>query len=88
MNVRAVVGWNVRRIRVARGVSQERLAFDAGVDRSYVGGLERGQMNPSVDILERLAITLGVPVGDFMIEPAEGERAPELLRGGRRPRPR
>lgn len=83
MNVRAVVGWNVRRVRVAKGVSQERLAFDAGVDRSYVGGLERGEMNPSVDILERLAKTLGVPVGEFLVEPAPGDAAPKPLRGGR-----
>jgi hypothetical protein len=34
-----LVAWNLRRIRVRRGLSQERLAFDASVDRSYVGGL-------------------------------------------------
>ena len=41
-------------IRVRRGLSQER-AFDAGVDRSYVGGLERQEENPTVDVLDRLA---------------------------------
>lgn len=76
MRALRIVGWNVRRVRVARGVSQERLAFDAGVDRSYVGGLERGEMNPSVDVLERLAATLGVAVFELLVEPAEGESAP------------
>ena len=86
MRAREIVGWNVRRARVSRGVSQERLAFDAGVDRSYVGGLERGEMNPSVDILERLATTLQVATHELLIEPAQGETRPEPLRGGRPPR--
>jgi transcriptional regulator with XRE-family HTH domain len=58
MKGRALVAWNLRRIRVRHGLSQERLAFDAGVDRSYVGGLERREENPTVDLLDRLARTL------------------------------
>ena len=57
MNGRGLVAWNLRRIRVKRGLSQERLAFDSGVDRSYVGGLERRTENPTVDVLDRLATT-------------------------------
>jgi transcriptional regulator with XRE-family HTH domain len=57
MDGRALVAWNLRRIRVARGLSQERLAYDAGVDRSYVGGLERCEENPTVDILDQYAAT-------------------------------
>jgi transcriptional regulator with XRE-family HTH domain len=45
------VAWNLRRIRVRRGLSQERLAHEAEVDRAYVGGLERQEENPSVDLL-------------------------------------
>lgn len=86
MRARAIVGRNVRRVRTSQGVSQERLAFDSGVDRSYVGGLERGEMNPSVDVLERLAKTLQVTVSEFFVEPLEGEPPPKPLRGGRRPR--
>ena len=88
MRAREIVGWNVRRLRVARGVSQERLAFDSGVDRSYVGGLERGEMNPTVDVLERLAATLEVDPFELMVKPAEGEAPPQPLRGGRRPQAR
>jgi transcriptional regulator with XRE-family HTH domain len=62
MRGRELVGWNVRRVRVAKGVSQERLAYDSGVDRSYLGGVERGEENPTVDVIERLAETLKVPI--------------------------
>lgn len=60
MDGRALVAWNLRRLRVKRGFSQERLAYDAEVDRSYVGGLERKEGHPTVDVLDRLARTLGV----------------------------
>jgi transcriptional regulator with XRE-family HTH domain len=65
MDGRALVAWNLRRIRVARGLSQERLAFDAGVDRSYVGGLERSEENPTVDLLGRLAKILQVSLSEL-----------------------
>ena len=61
----------MRRIRVRRGLSQERLAFDASVDRSYVGGLERREENPTVDVLDRLAKTLSAPISKFFVEPAK-----------------
>jgi transcriptional regulator with XRE-family HTH domain len=85
MNGRALVAWNLRRIRVKRGLSQERLAFDAEVDRSYVGGLERQEENPTVDVLDRLAKTLEVPVSEFFKQPRKGVSPPKPLRGGRRP---
>lgn len=85
MNGRALVAWNLRRIRVKRGLSQERLAFDAEVDRSYVGGLERQDENPTVDILDQLAKTLGVSVSEFFNQPRKGASAPKPLRSGRRP---
>jgi transcriptional regulator with XRE-family HTH domain len=85
MNGRALVAWNLRRLRVKRGLSQEQLAFDAGVDRSYVGGLERREENPTVGVLDRLAKTLSVHVSEFFVEPAKGSPAPKPLRSGRRP---
>lgn len=84
MDGRALVAWNLRRIRVRRGLSQERLAFDAEVDRSYVGGLERSEENPTVDVLERLANTLDVPLVEFFKAPPPGSKHPEPLRRGRR----
>jgi transcriptional regulator with XRE-family HTH domain len=85
MNGRALVAWNVRRIRVARGLSQERLAFDSGIDRSYVGGLERQTENPTVDLLDRLAKTLEVPLPDLFAVPKPKEQKPVGLKRGRRP---
>jgi len=58
MDGRALVARNLRRIRVRRGLSQEGLAYEAGVDCSYVGGLEREEGTPTVDVLDRLAKTL------------------------------
>ena len=84
MNGRALVAWNLRRIRVKRDLSQERLAFDAGVDRSYVGGLERREENPTVDLLDKLAKTLSVPLSEFFTEPAKSANPPKPLRRGRR----
>lgn len=85
MDGRALVAWNLRRIRVERDISQERLAYDAGVDRSYLGGLERREENPTVDILDRLAATLSVPIAEFFVVPAEGSEPPKPLRQGRKP---
>jgi transcriptional regulator with XRE-family HTH domain len=84
MKGRALVAWNLRRIRVGRGLSQERLAFDAGIDRSYVGGLERQEENPTVDILDRLARTLSVTLSELFVEPARGSSPPKPLKAGRR----
>jgi transcriptional regulator with XRE-family HTH domain len=86
MNGRALVAWNLRRLRVRQGLSQERLAYDAEVDRSYVGGLERKAENPTVDVLDRLAATLNVPLVEFFKRPRSGASPPKALRSGRKAR--
>ena len=86
MDVQAVVAWNLRRLRVARGLSQESLAVDAEIDRTYVSRLERGLENPTVAVLDRLARTLESSICDLFVQPQEGEERPKPLRGGRRPR--
>lgn len=85
MKARALVAWNVRRIRVDRGIPQERLAYDARVDRSYMGGIEQQAENPTIDILDRIAATLDVHLSDFFIEPPKGAAPPKALRKGRKP---
>lgn len=84
MRGRDLVGWNVRRIRVAKGISQERLAFDSGVDRSYLGGMERGEENPTVDVLDRIAGTLAVSLGELFTDFDPGMRACKGLPPGRK----
>jgi len=61
MEVVALLGRNVRVLRIAADLSQEELAFRAGMKRSYLSDLERGTRNPSVRALGRIAAVLGVP---------------------------
>lgn len=80
MRGRDLVGFNIRRLRVDRSISQERLAFDSGVDRSYLRGLERGEENPTVDVLDKLAATLGVQLSD-LFAPATDPKSKGLRPG-------
>jgi transcriptional regulator with XRE-family HTH domain len=84
MNAQALIARNLRKIRVQHGLSQENLAVDASIDRSYVSRLERGLENPTVGILERLAKALNTEISMFFAKPAFGEKAPRPLPGGRR----
>jgi transcriptional regulator with XRE-family HTH domain len=54
MSLGRIVARNIRRLRLERGLSQEALAVDAGIDRTYVSRLERGLENPTVAVLEKL----------------------------------
>ena len=86
MKARALVARNLRRLRVRKGLSQEVLAVDARIDRTYVSRLERGLENPTVAVLERLAEALGAQIIEFFAIPRRGEAPPQPLRGGRRPK--
>jgi transcriptional regulator with XRE-family HTH domain len=50
---RVIFGRNVRRIRQQRKLTQEKLAFEAEIDLTYVGGIERGRRNPSLLVMAR-----------------------------------
>lgn len=84
MNAQELVAWNLRRLRVARGLTQEALAVDAEIDRTYVSRLERGMENPSVNVLERLAQALEAEVVAFFDKPESGEKPPAILKSGRK----
>ncbi len=68
MDVRRVFGANVRRLREARGLSQEAFGFSAGIDRTYVSGVERGVRNPSIVLAAKFAEGLDVPVHVLLVE--------------------
>jgi transcriptional regulator with XRE-family HTH domain len=83
MSGRSLLAWNLRRLRAERGVSQERLAADSGIDRAYVSELEREQGNASLDLMDRLAAVLGVTIVEFFEEPESGAERPKSLPSGR-----
>jgi transcriptional regulator with XRE-family HTH domain len=60
MDIRRQLGLNLQRLRHQKGWSQEELAFEAELHRTYVSGIERGVRNPTVVILARIAKALGV----------------------------
>lgn len=88
MNGRALLAWNLRRLRTERGVSQERLAADTGLDRAYVSEIEREQGNATVDVLDRLAGLLGVEINEFFKVPQQGDSRPKSLPSGRQAKSR
>jgi transcriptional regulator with XRE-family HTH domain len=68
---RGIVGGNVRRSRQQAGLTQEQLAFEADIDLTYVGGIERGRRNPSLLILVRIAEALKIDP-QALLERGEG----------------
>jgi transcriptional regulator with XRE-family HTH domain len=85
MNGRGLLAFNLRRNRIEKGASPERLAFDAGVDRAYQGGIEPESRNPTVDLLDRIAATLEVSVAE-LFKPGDrpSQKLVRLRRGRRR----
>lgn len=60
------IAANTREIRESRGLSQETLALEADVDRTYVSQIERGVANPSLRVLFQIATVLGVSTADLI----------------------
>jgi transcriptional regulator with XRE-family HTH domain len=67
MKLRQVVARNLRVMRKQKGLSQEELAYQAGVNRNYVGQIEREEKSPTVDMVEKLASALGVVPEEMLI---------------------
>lgn len=66
MDIHKRLGANLKRLRTAKGWSQEQFAFEAGIHRTYISDLERGARNPTVSVVQRLADCLGVGVGQLL----------------------
>lgn len=62
MSARLIFSRNLRKIRLAKGLSQEDLAEESGLHRTYVSSVERGERNISVDNMEKLARALNVDI--------------------------
>lgn len=68
MDVRQILGKNMRRFRVAAGLSQDEIAVRMGVEQTYVSGLERGVRNPTLTTLDRAATALNVKITHLLEE--------------------
>lgn len=66
MDVRERLAKNLRRLRQQRGWSQEGLAFEARIHRTYISDLERGARNPTITVVDKLAATLEVKMGELL----------------------
>ena len=73
--VRTRVGTAIRRLRLQRRLSQERLAELAGTSGKYVGEIERAQVNATIDVLADLAAALSVDAGDLFAAPRGRQRS-------------
>lgn len=65
-DIRKLVGDNIREQRAKLKISQEELASRAGVHRTYIGGVERGERNVSLINIVAIARALGVPPADLL----------------------
>jgi transcriptional regulator with XRE-family HTH domain len=74
MDLRQAFAANLRRLRHAKGLSQEDLAYEADVNRSYMSKLERGGSYPGLEIIGKLAAVLEVEPAEFLKLPKKGTR--------------
>ena len=84
MDVKERVGWNLRRLRVEKGMSQDHLAYAAEVERAYVGYLERGKRNTTINTLQKQATILEHDISELFVVPPIDAEPIAPLGGGRR----
>ena len=65
MDVKKEFGEKVKSLRLEKGWSQEKLALLADLDRTYIPGIEKGERNVSIVVIEKIAIALDVDIKDF-----------------------
>jgi transcriptional regulator with XRE-family HTH domain len=68
MRLKKVIGQNVRRLRKAKGLTQEQLAQEVGVDMRYLGSIERGEANPSISVIVCLGKALNVHPSTLLLD--------------------
>lgn len=86
MDVRQIIGENIRRRRVALGLSQEKLAAEIGVEQSYLSGLEYGRRNPTAVTIWHVSLALNVKPGSLFEPPKDEPKARKVKGRPRKPK--
>ncbi|MBS4045661.1 MAG: helix-turn-helix transcriptional regulator [Alphaproteobacteria bacterium] len=81
MDIKILVGINLRRMRLERGFAQEDLAYEAGIAPSFLSQIETGKRAPTVTTLDVLAKAMKMPIVEFFASPAAPKKG--LPRGRR-----
>jgi transcriptional regulator with XRE-family HTH domain len=68
MKLRKIFSENVRKFRLERKLSQEDFAEMTGLHRTYIGSVERCERNITIDVMEKIANALNIPIADFFKE--------------------
>ena len=68
MNLQQKLGLAIIKLRKEKGLSQEKFALEADVDRRYMSDLENGKRNPSLEIIEKIANRLEMPISELFLE--------------------
>ena len=66
MDIRQRLGRNLRRLRDERGLSQEAFAHEANIHRTYISDIERGARNPTITVVEKIALALEVTASELL----------------------
>ena len=82
MDLCALVGRNVRRYRLAAGLTQEELAHRAGLDRTYLSDIERGIRNPTISLLHDIATVVGVHSAMLLVDERQAALIENILQLG------
>ncbi len=65
MEIKRKFGLVIRDLRIIKGISQERLALEANIDRTYIGHIEKGSRNVSIEMAEKLAIHFQISISEL-----------------------
>lgn len=67
MKIQEKFGFIIKKMRLSKGISQERLALETNIDRTYISDIEKGTRNVSIEIIEKLANYFKVPVSAIFL---------------------
>jgi transcriptional regulator with XRE-family HTH domain len=68
MDIKKKFGKQVKKLRLEKGLSQEALAYEANLDRTYIPSIEKGERNVSITVIEQIANALKVKISDLLDE--------------------